>query len=393
MKPGRKSLTCKRGCQEIPVLSFFSGAGFLDIGFLKTGGFSIPWHNECSEAFADAYEHGFARLGYNGGSQKIQNRGNMEMLESSAVLKQAFGRRKPQVFGVIGGPPCPDFSRAGKNHGYKGKNGILTRKFADMILQLRPTFFLLENVPGLLETKKHRAFLFSEMKKLGVYYAVDLRVLNALEYGVPQSRRRVFVVGVCLEWLRRNYSENRGGDIVSRSCKITGLDTSKKRTLKDVNADLSELHWFCWPVPKFPGAETAYAWKKRGGAPDELVVGHHFSKINGHPNAGDVFRARSEKFGTVKAGDTSRKSFKRLHRYGYSPNAAYGNNEVHLHPTKRRRISVAEALVLQSVPNEYCFPEGMTLTDKFKAVSNGVPVLLAQNIAKSFMQFLNGGMR
>ena len=83
------------------------------------------------------------------------------------------------------------------------------------------------------------------------------------------------------------------------------------------------------------------------------------------------------------------KVLKRLHRYCYSPNAAYGNNEVHLHPTKPRRISVAEALVLQSVPKEYCFPDGMTLTDKFKAVSNGVPVLLAESMATAFTQIFN----
>ena len=77
------------------------------------------------------------------------------------------------------------------------------------------------------------------------------------------------------------------------------------------------------------------------------------------------------------------KSFKRLHRFFYSPNVAYGNNEVHLHPTEPRRISVAEALALQSVPREYAFPEDMTLTAKFKAVGNGVPVKLAEHVAKS----------
>ena len=97
-----------------------------------------------------------------------------------------------------------------------------------------------------------------------------------------------------------------------------------------------------------------------------------------------------QKFDTIKAGDTSRKSFKRLHRYSYSPNAAYGNNEVHLHPTERRRISVAEALSLQSVPREYSFPDDMSLTDKFKAVSNGVPVLLAESMATAIAKFLTG---
>ncbi len=373
--------------REIPVLSFFSGAGFLDAGFLKTGSFAIPWHNECHKPFVAAYEHGIARLGYNTGSEKIQSPGKIENLKAELIIKQAFGGKKPPVFGVIGGPPCPDFSCAGKNHGSKGQNGKLTRIFANKILKLRPTFFLLENVPGLLETKKHRTFLFSVMEKLGKSYAVDLQVLNALEYGVPQSRRRVFVVGVCLKWIARNASGTYR-DIAAKSRKIITLDVSEKRSAKDVAADFSKLHWFCWPPPKFPNAESAYSWGKRSSAPKELLVGNRFSTINGHPNANDLFRAYSNKFKIIKEGDTSRKSFKRLHRYCYSPNAAYGNNEVHLHPTKPRRISVAEALALQSMPKEYCFPSNMTLTDKFKAVSNGVPVLLAESMAAAFIQFL-----
>lgn len=387
-----KNMICSTGGRKIPLLSFFSGAGFLDIGFLKTEKFSIPWHNECHEPFAIAYEHGIAHLGYNRGREKTQSRGRMENLRASTILNQAFGTENPQMFGVIGGPPCPDFSRAGKNRGCKGKNGKLTRNFANMILNLRPNFFLLENVPGLLETKKHRSFLFLIIKKLAASYAMDLRVLNALEYGVPQSRRRVFIVGICLKWLALHHSKTYR-NIVTKSRGIAELDVSEKRSIQDVSADLSGLSWFPWPTPRFPNAKTAYAWGKQGGAPDELMVGHQFSKINGHPNAHDVFRTYSAKFQIIKAGDTSRKSFKRLHPYGYSPNAAYGNNEVHLHPTEQRRISVAEALTLQSAPEEYFFPDNMTLTDKFKAVSNGVPVLLAESIAMAFTQFFNGEIK
>ena len=384
-----KNLVFSRCSGDVPLLSFFSGAGFLDIGFLKTGSFSIPWHNECHESFAKAYEHGISRLGYNTGNEKIQSQGRIENLRASAILNKAFGNKAPQMFGVIGGPPCPDFSSAGKNHGGKGKNGKLTRDFVNMICNLHPHFFLIENVSGLLETKKHRAFLFSLLKKLGNFYAIDLRVLDALEYGVPQSRRRVFVVGICTEWLEKYYPKTCLS-IINKSNELTKLNISEKRNTKDMATDLYKLSWFSWPTPKFPNAKNAYSWGKRGCAPDELLVGHQFSKINGHPNAHDVFHAYSEKFQTIRAGDTSRKSFKRLHRYEYSPNAAYGNNEVHLHPTKKRRISVAEALSLQSVPKEYCFPDDMTLTDKFKAVSNGVPVLLAESMAMAITQFLNG---
>lgn len=371
--------------EQIPVLSFFSGAGFLDIGFLQTERFHIPWHNECHKPFARAYEHGVSCLGYNSGSNEIQSTSKFERLSSAQVAEKAFGGNKPPMFGVIGGPPCPDFSRAGKNGGHKGQNGKLTRRYVTMITRLRPSFFLLENVPGLMETKKHRTFLFSMLEKLGEHYAVDINILNALEYGVPQSRRRVFVVGVCQKWLRQHRRGHKG--IIAKSDEIISADVSPDRVLRNVMEDISKQHWFPWPNARFPNAAADYPTGEN--CPEELSVGAAFAKINGHPNAKDVFQAYSEKIHAIKAGDVSRKSFKRLHNKRYSPNAAYGNNEVHLHPTKHRRISVAEALTLQSVPAQYAFPEEMTLTDKFKAVGNGVPVPLAKKMALSFVKFLN----
>ncbi len=91
---------------------------------------------------------------------------------------------------------------------------------------------------------------------------------------------------------------------------------------------------------------------------------------------------------TIEEGDVSKKSYKRLHRWRFSPTAAYGNNEVHLHPYKERRISVAEAMAIQTLPKEFELPSNMTLTDKFKTVGNGVPYILASGIAKTMYDYL-----
>ena len=89
-------------------------------------------------------------------------------------------------------------------------------------------------------------------------------------------------------------------------------------------------------------------------------------------------------------GDDSKKSYKRLHRWRYSPTACYGNNEVHLHPYQARRISVAEALAIQSLPPEFELPAKMSLTDMFKSVGNGVPFLAAKGLATTINEFLYG---
>ena len=108
-----------------------------------------------------------------------------------------------------------------------------------------------------------------------------------------------------------------------------------------------------------------------------------------HPNANDIFAVKSlPKFTSIPEGDSGGKSFKRLHRWRYSPTAAYGNNEVHLHPYLPRRISVAEALAIQSLPSDFSLPSDLPLSAKFKMVGNGVPYLLAFGIAKDISEWI-----
>jgi DNA (cytosine-5)-methyltransferase 1 len=99
-------------------------------------------------------------------------------------------------------------------------------------------------------------------------------------------------------------------------------------------------------------------------------------------------RAGLARFLSVDEGDDSKKSYKRLHRWRYSPTAAYGNNEVHLHPYEPRRINVAEALAIQSLPADFELPPTMTLSNMFKTVGNGVPYLAALGLANSIKKHL-----
>ena len=95
-----------------------------------------------------------------------------------------------------------------------------------------------------------------------------------------------------------------------------------------------------------------------------------------------------ERFLSIPEGQSNGKSFKRLHRWRFSPTAAYGNNEVHLHPYKPRRISVAEALAIQSLPEQFSLPNNLPLSAKFKMVGNGVPYLLALGVAQELMEWI-----
>lgn len=355
---------------KIPLLSFFTGGGFLDLGF-EGAGFETVWTNEFNQDIADMFEHGMTSLRWHrdplAPMAKISSRASITDIDAVDVIGDAFGGKKPKIFGVIGGPPCPDFSVGGKNRGHEGDHGKLSQCYVDMICELQPSFFLMENVPGLVRTAKHREFLTRLRDQLHASgYVTDLKILNALEYGVAQDRERIFMVGLT-EKLYKKKIEN------------------KKVLLGD--------GWFPYPEPLYPKAKDL-PWPglsdfgcrpaKDKDIPETLTV-HPLLASNPPPselpNGTEGFVAYSDKFQTVAEGDTNKKSFKRLHRYRYSPTAAYGNNEVHLHPWEPRRLTVREALRIQSIPDEYVLPTNKTLSVKFKMIGNGVPQALAYRVA------------
>lgn len=126
---------------------------------------------------------------------------------------------------------------------------------------------------------------------------------------------------------------------------------------------------------------------------EDLTVEHWWRKndVTHHPNENMFFQPRAGivRFQTKDEGDVEKKCYKRLHRWRYSPTAAYGNNEVHIHPYLPRRISVAEALAIQSLPANFVLPNDVTLTDAFKTIGNGVPFVLANGIANSIYDYIH----
>jgi DNA (cytosine-5)-methyltransferase 1 len=362
---------------KIPILSFYSGGGFLDMGFEKAG-FEIVWTNENDETFAKLHAAGITswrKSKGNGIKAEIFNTKSIVDVKVPEMIKEAFPNGKPEHFGIIGGPPCQDFSLNGSQMGFEGDRGKLTILFFDKILDARPTFFVMENVTGLIRVKSHKEHLVKLFKKIRKEYYLDHETLNALDYGVPQFRERVFFVGI-----RKDAIEET-----------------------DMTFDLS-MRWFNWPInKKYNGAFKKYEWPsavefgKRLSKPQDIplelcvencLVSHFDMKTI--PNATEYFNlyVTENKLGKIDEGETNRPSFKRLHRFKFSPTACYGNNEVHLHPYKHRRISVREALRIQGVPDEYILPADLPLTKKFKMIGNGVPVPLAEAVANAVKHYV-----
>ncbi|MDY4683805.1 MAG: DNA cytosine methyltransferase [Prevotella sp.] len=367
------------------IFSFFSGAGFLDLGFELQGNFNVVFVNEFHQAFNYVYQYAREHMGINPPmyGHHVENilhyldGEHPEMLEELARLVDES--KHNQLTGFIGGPPCPDFSVAGRNRGQEGENGRLSGTYCDLICETHPDFFVFENVKGLYRTARHRAF-FEELKQRFVehgYYLTE-QLINAIEYGAPQDRDRIILIGFSqetVEELHLPVQEHNLLDFPWEEHKIYNLE--------DVKA-------LPWPVTN-PYQENVPTVMP-DGIIEELTVMHWWQQndVENHPNANMYFQPRAGliRFQTKDEGDMERKCYKRLHRWRYSPTAAYGNNEVHIHPYLPRRISAAEALAIQSLPANFILPPDLTLTDAFKTIGNGVPFVAANGIAASISDYI-----
>lgn len=365
--------------QKLKIFSFFSGSGFLDLGFEESG-FEIELVNEFQESFMNAYQYSRKKMGLPAPVYGYFNIDVNEFLSGRTTELAAYinnSRNEGCLIGFIGGPPCPDFSIAGKQQGKHGENGKLSLSYIQLICTFKPDFFLFENVKGLWRTKRHRAFyeeLKTKLHEAG--YQISERLTNALEYGVPQDRDRILMFGLLEETNIKKYKSKKNLDLFP-------WELYHKYDLTDVKS----LPW-----PKVNPYHENSILECPAGIVNALTVEHWFNRnnVNIHPNACDFFipRAGLEKMQTIDEGDDGKKSYKRLHRWRYSPTVAYGNNEVHLHPYRTRRLSVAEALALQTLPEAFSLPEKMSLTDKFKTIGNGVPFLMSYGVAKTIKYFL-----
>lgn len=165
--------------RELTVASFFSGIGGFDLGFGRCG-FSITYQCEIHDYCASILKRHWPKV--------PRGKNIKEVLDATGI---------PDASVWVGGFPCQDVSvaRMGPRAGLKGQQSGLFHEFSRLVEQRSPRVVLIENVPGLLSSHKGRDFqiVIRTLAELG--YCVGWRVLNSKNFGVPQSRQRVFIVG------------------------------------------------------------------------------------------------------------------------------------------------------------------------------------------------------
>lgn len=161
------------------VISLFSGCGGLDLGFIMEG-FEIVWANDIFESACDTYRKNIG-----------------DHITSDDVADIDFSKI-PDADLILGGFPCQDFSMIWKRGGIETDRGNLYRYFVKAIQEKRPKVFVAENVRGLLSANKGKAMaqIVKDFSNINGGYRVYANLFNFADYGVPQFRQRVLLVGI-----------------------------------------------------------------------------------------------------------------------------------------------------------------------------------------------------
>lgn len=161
------------------VVSLFSGCGGMDLGFKKAG-FEILWANDINKDACETYERNF-------GAHIVH--GDINLVDYDSI---------PSSDIILGGFPCQDFSMLWKRGGVNTDRGNLYKNFVDLVDKKNPKIFIAENVKGILSANKGDAIkrIIEDFTKVGLHgYTVKANLVNFAQYGAPQFRERVLIIG------------------------------------------------------------------------------------------------------------------------------------------------------------------------------------------------------
>jgi len=322
------------------LVSLFTGAGGLDLGFEKAG-FIIIWANEYDKSIWETFEYNFSHV-------KLDKRSITEV-QSHEV---------PDVDGFIGGPPCQSWSEAGAGRGIKDKRGQLFHDYIRLLKDKQPKFFLAENVSGILHPKHSKAFanIIKEFENAG--YEVSQKLLNANDYDVPQDRLRLIIIGYQKKFKKKfEFPESQ----------------KYKPVLKDAIYDLRL-------------AKPAKDRNKTNG--DILKIPNHeymnggFSTIYMSRNR---VRSWNEPSFTIQAGGRHAP----IHPQAPKMKFISQNKRIFVpgYEDKYRRLSVRECARIQTFPDNFIF-KYTDVADGYKMIGNAVPVNFAKHIAQKIISDL-----
>ncbi|TWO28092.1 DNA cytosine methyltransferase [Campylobacter insulaenigrae] len=327
------------------LISLFSGAGGLDLGFKKSG-FNIIIANEYDKTIWETYEKNH----------------NTKLIKENIcnISSDIF----PECDGIIGGPPCQSWSEAGSLKGIDDPRGKLFYQYIRILKDKKPKFFLAENVKGMMAKRHNNAVqnIISQFKEAG--YDVFIHLLNASDYGIPQDRKRIFYIGFRKD-LKVNFKPPK--------------PYKYKLTFKDAIFDLKDS-----AIP------ALYKNKTNG---NKCKISNHEYFIGTYS---PIFMSRNRVRQWNEQAFTVQASGRQCQLHPQAPVMLKIEKNKHIFkPTKEllyRRLTVRECARIQGFPDNFKFYY-TNLNDAYKMIGNAVPINLAYEIAKSIITALNNSIK
>ena len=328
------------------VISLFSGAGGLDLGFHRAG-FVTAVANEFDTKICPTFRYNFP---------------DVHLIEGD--IRNLNGNELPiNVDGIIGGPPCQSWSEGGTRRGFEDPRGQLFLEYIRILETAQPLFFVAENVPGMLASRHSNAVtaFLNSFRNAGEHgYDVQLRMLNAKDYEVPEDRNRIFFVG---------FRADLGINDFEFPSPI-----EPRCTLRDAIWDLRET--------AIPGLERNHS---NGEA---CIVDNHEYYVGGFSS---IFMSRNRVRRWDEQGFTVQASGRQCQLHPQAPTMEliapntrrFAPGYEHLY----RRMTVREIARVQTFPDDFHFVYN-DVNYGYKMIGNAVPVNLAFHIAREIRDTL-----
>lgn len=355
------------------VLDLFCGAGGLSLGF-KFADFDIVGGIDFDQEALDTHNLNF-KDGYH-------YCGDISELNDDFVLDNFDGK----VDVIIGGPPCQGFSVANmqqKDIECDDRNKLFY-EFIRFVRLLKPKAFVMENVPQILtKDKGHvKEVMMDVMNELG--YNVDVKVLIASDYGVPQRRRRAFFVG-----LDKSFKRTFDFDNIQKKPKVTVEealsdiydfdDEIQSSTVDDEFSLIAKANCDYQKMMRKDSGDKLYNHNIR--YPKDIVQ----ERMSHVPEGGNWKDVPEELWDTIRNNRHS-SAYRRLDSKDVSVTIDTGHMN-YFHPKYNRVPTVRESARIQSFPDDFIFTGGQGA--QFRQVGNAVPPLLSFAIAKTLKSYLN----
>lgn len=411
----KENFKVKKAKNKYKVISLFSGAGGMDLGFLQAG-FNIIWANDIFPEAIETYKK-------NIGKHIVY--GDIRMIKSCDIPDN------PDV--IIGGFPCQGFSIANTKRSMKDERNFLYKEMLRIIRDKKPKMFVAENVKGLLSMDNGKVIekIKEDFSSLGYY--VEAKLLNAAEYGVPQQRERVVIIGNRINKsitypAKTNYFPNNEkadknklkpvisckeaiGWLANIRCQDEPIKLNDGKIIYQhiANENVADKFWQRkYPINQHDLCDYLTKWRVKAGLSTKKIdeyfgykytAGHWFRKDNHSgsiPKPADWWILKKilgfddkydKQVTTLVEKPVVFEQALRITNWD-RPSDTITATSPEIHVNKMRRLSVRECALIQTFPLDFYFC-GNTLGVLHKQIGNAVPVLLAKKIAQCIKKELD----